>query len=148
MKSAVPLALFAVSAVGVVQIALGVRQHRERCRLVTGEMHARLMADDEQHPALAALWASLAAFAAEERTYQLHCRRWLLLWSLQHRTGAVASGAIRRVAADFMRHPENRAAWEYARHTLLGEVRDRADRRFVRLFDDAYDDWCAAREAS
>ncbi|MFE4533778.1 DUF6082 family protein [Streptomyces scopuliridis] len=126
-------AILTAAAVGAAHVVIGVRQHRDQCALATADMHARLMADQESRPSRTAMWASQGTMTEEQRVRGLHCNRWFVLWTLQHRLGVVPSAALRHVADDFMQHPQNAEFWGRARDTWTREIRDKTDRRLSRF---------------
>ncbi|MBT3160590.1 hypothetical protein KQH42_27780 [Streptomyces sp. CHA1] len=74
----------------------------------------------------------------DEAVRHVAANRWVTLWSLMLRTGYTPEHSLNASLFEFMKKEPNRAFWQQAGSYRAMTARDRHDRRFVRLAEEAY----------
>ncbi|WP_411114089.1 DUF6082 family protein [Streptomyces sp. 029-5] len=134
----VATALITVAGIGATGVAVTYATYRDHLVKSTVDIHLTLLRDQMDNPALSTMWAGWGDTSESERSLLVHRNSWMVFWSLQYRFRVVPAHALRDVARVFMDHPGNAKFWERSRHTRIRQMRDRVDRRFFKIFEEAY----------
>ncbi|TBO56475.1 hypothetical protein EYS09_27795 [Streptomyces kasugaensis] len=134
------LGLWAVAAVGVWHVTQTAKQHRQRVAIDTQIIVQELVQSQEEFPECREMWSVHESLPEDERRLMLHCNRWVNLWALEFRVGVMSQNSLRVHLKDFMRRSAGLLYWERVSQHRDDDARDKVDREFNRIANQAYAD--------
>ncbi|MFI5753315.1 DUF6082 family protein [Streptomyces sp. NPDC051644] len=138
-KGLAPIAVLAATAVTAAHLVVSVQHNRRNAHVASEQLHQKLLAAQIADPSLNAIWHNLNGEASDLERQFLHCNRWFSWWSLRLRTGVASRKSLEATIRDAMMSPRVRGYWALTREFRRAEARDRIDRAFNELANDAYE---------
>ncbi|MFH8557006.1 DUF6082 family protein [Streptomyces celluloflavus] len=134
------LGLWAVAAVCVWHVTQTAKQHRQRVAIDTQIIVQELVQSQEEFPEYRDMWSVHESLPEDERRLMLHCNRWVNLWALEFRVGVMPQNSLRVHLKDFMCRSAGLLYWERVSQHRDDDARDKVDREFNRIANQAYAD--------
>ncbi|MFI2672548.1 DUF6082 family protein [Streptomyces albidoflavus] len=135
MSRSTNTAIALAAGLGVAHLVLKYRRHQDAVHLECAKLHARMLADTAADPRLtAAFWENIPE---DQAVKHMAANRWMTLWSLMLRLGYTPESSLKASLHEFMQTEWGRDFWEWAGSYRAMNARDRHDRRFVKLAEEA-----------